>query len=125
VRTSFAPTPVLTAPLFDDELVGSDALARLGETVYGGLDVSAVLHNARPLTLDEIEGGYLLRLALPFAAKDDVDLHRRADELHVRVGWMKRTVPLPAAVRRCEVAGARLHDGALEVRFVAPVAVGT
>ena len=125
VRTSFAPTPVLTAPLFDDELVGAEALVRLGEAVYEGLDVSAVLHDARPMTLDEIDGGYLLRLALPFAAKDDVDLHRRADELHVRVGWMKRTVPLPAAVRRCEVAGARLRDGALEVRFVTPMAVAT
>lgn len=123
VRTSFAPTPVLTAPLFDDELVGTDALARLGQAVYTDHDVAAVLHHARPLTLTEIDGGYLLRLALPFAAKDDVDLHRRSDELHVRVGWMKRTVPLPAAVRRCEVAGARLHDGALEVRFVVPAVV--
>jgi arsenite/tail-anchored protein-transporting ATPase len=123
VRDSFAPTPVLTAPLFDDELVGTEALQRLGEVVYRAHEVSAVLHHAKPLDLEEVEGGYVLRLALPFAAKEDVDLHRRSDELHVRVGWMKRTVPLPAAVRRYEVGGARLRDGALEVRFVAPVAV--
>jgi len=123
VRTSFEPTPVLTAPLFDDELIGVAALERLGQVVYEGLDVTAVLHDAKPLTVDEIDGGYLLRLALPFAAKDDVDLHRRADELHIRVGWMKRTVPLPAAVRRCDIAGARLRDGALEVRFAMPAVV--
>ena len=125
VRTSFAPTPVLTAPLFDDELVGADGLARLADVLYGDVDEASVLHTAPPLSVDATDEGYLLTLALPFAAKDDLDLHRRATELHVKVGGVKRTVPLPAALQRCDVAGARLRDGRLEVRFAAPAPAGT
>ncbi len=62
----------------------------------------------------------MLRLPLPFAARDDLDLHRRGAELHVRLGTVKRTVPLPTALRDHAVAGARLADGVLEVRFASP-----
>ncbi len=120
VEEGFAPTPVLRAPLFDDELMGVDGLRRFADVLYGDGDEAAVLHRDRPMTVERTDGGYVLRLVLPFAAKDDVDLHRRTDELHVKVAGVKRTVVLPAALRRATIAGARMHDGALEVRFAAP-----
>ncbi|MFP5309360.1 MAG: ArsA family ATPase [Actinomycetes bacterium] len=120
VREGFAPTPVLTAPLFDDELVGVEGLEGLAAALYGDTDPAEVLHDARPLELERTDEGWVLRVALPFAAKDEVDLARRGAELHVKVAGTKRTVPLPAALRRCDVAGARLRDGALEVRFRVP-----
>jgi arsenite/tail-anchored protein-transporting ATPase len=120
IRTSFAPTPVLTAPLFGDELDGLEHVAELGERLYGDVDESAVLHDARPVTVDPVAGGHLLRVALPFATKDDLEIHRRGGDLHLKVGGVRRTVPLPAALRRAQVAGARLQDGWLEVRFHPP-----
>ncbi|HEX2028133.1 MAG TPA: ArsA family ATPase, partial [Nitriliruptorales bacterium] len=107
VRHSFAPTPVLTARLFDDELQGLTALHRLAASIYGDMDVAAVLHHSRPVHLRRDGDDYRLSIALPFASKDDLQLHRRGHELHVKVAGVKRTVPLPAAVRRHEVAGAR------------------
>jgi arsenite-transporting ATPase len=118
VRTSFAPAPVLTAPLFADELDGVDGLARLGDAVYGQLEATAVLADGRPLEVVRDGGDHLLRLALPFASRDEVDLHRRGSDLHLKVAGVARIVPLPAALRRREVAGARFRDGHLEVRFV-------
>jgi arsenite/tail-anchored protein-transporting ATPase len=120
IRSSFAPTPVLTAPLLGDELIGVGHLAELGERLYGDLDESAVLHRVRPVTIEPHEGGHLLRVALPFASKDDLELHRRGGDLHLKVGGVRRTVPLPAALRRSEVVGARLQDRWLEVRFAVP-----
>jgi arsenite/tail-anchored protein-transporting ATPase len=120
VRGSFAPTPVLTAPLFGDELVGPDALADLGETIYVTSDESEVLSHRRPIALDRDGDAFRLRIDLPFASKDDLELWRRGHELHVKVNGVKRTVPLPAAIRRHEVAGARLDAGMLDVRFALP-----
>jgi arsenite/tail-anchored protein-transporting ATPase len=117
IRTSFAPTPVLVAPLFGDELDGVGHLAELGARLYDGVDESAVLHDVRPVTVEPTGEGHLLRVALPFATKDDLELHRRGGDLHLKVGGVRRTVPLPAALGRSEVAGARLQDGWLEVRF--------
>lgn len=122
IRDTFAPTPVLTAPLFDDELVGCEGLDRLGAVLWADHDVTAVLHRGLLLDVEPTGEGFLMRLALPFVAKDDLDLHRRGTDLHVRAGSQKRTVPLPAALRGMDVAGARLRDGRLEVRFRAPVA---
>ena len=118
IHDGFAPTPVLVAPMFADELVGVDGLAELGRVLYAEHDPMAVLHRGDPMRVDPTDDGWLLTMPLPFATRDDLDLHRRSGELHVRVGALKRTIPLPAVLRSATVAGARLADGALEVRFV-------
>ena len=59
----------------------------------------------------------VLRLALPGAAKDDVDLAQHDDELLVRVGPYRRAIVLPDSLRRRPVSSAKLVDGALEIRF--------
>ncbi len=120
VEGSFAPTPVLTARLFGDEIVGMADLEELAASIYADRDETAVLQRGRPIDLDRDGDTYVLSITLPFAAKDDVSLHRRGHDLHVKVGTVKRTVPLPAVVRRHEVAGAGLNDGMLRIRFAAP-----
>ncbi len=117
VRAAFAPTPVLTAPLLSDEPVGTEPLSRLGEAIYADHDESAVLYATRPVVLEADGRDHLLRVALPFADERDLDLHRRGAELHLKVAGVKRTVQLPLALRRYDVATARLADGWLEVRF--------
>jgi len=118
-RAAFAPTPVLEVPLLEDEVVGGGSLGRLGRLVYGDRDPVAVLHRHRPLTVVEDGAETLLVLALPFAVEDDLSLSRRDDDLQVTVGGLRRNVPLPAALRRRAIVGARLDGGALEVRFAA------
>ncbi|MFB6815594.1 ArsA family ATPase [Streptomyces sp. NPDC056347] len=56
-------------------------------------------------------------LPLPGAAKKDLRLVRRGDELLLTVGPFHRTVPLESGLRRCTVSGASLTDGLLRVRF--------
>jgi arsenite-transporting ATPase len=125
IRASFAPTPVLTAPLFGDELDGVEHVATLGDRLYGELDATAVLHDARPVTVRADGDATVLHVALPFATKDDLELHRRGGDLHLKVAGVRRTVPLPAALRRQQVVGARLHEGTLQVRFRAAPTVAS
>lgn len=120
VRTDFAPTTVLCAPLLDDEPLGVAALTRLGSELYGQVDPASPLGPVATLTVQREGEVHVLRLPLPFAAEDDLDLHRRGTDLHVNVAGVKRTVPLPAALSRAEVRGARLVEGRLEVRFAVP-----
>ena len=120
VRRGFAGTPVLTAPLLDEELVGLPALARLGAAVYDGLDPAAVLGHDEPLRLARDGDEVLFSVALPFAERDEVDVFHRADELYVQVGGHTRSILLPAQLRRGEVVSAGLSGGRLEVRFAVP-----
>ncbi|WP_103531841.1 ArsA-related P-loop ATPase [Streptomyces sp. SM11] len=56
-------------------------------------------------------------LPLPGAAKADLRLVRRGDELLLTVGPFHRIVRIASALRRCTVSGAALADGVLRVRF--------
>jgi arsenite-transporting ATPase len=63
------------------------------------------------------DGVLVWRLAAPGAQRADLELVRRGDELVVGLGPYRRILPLPAALRRCTVAGAALREGELTLRF--------
>ncbi len=58
-----------------------------------------------------------MTLALPLIDKDSLDLTRVGDDLVVTVSGRRRVLALPSALRRCQVRGAHVDDGRLEIRF--------
>ncbi|AVH97879.1 hypothetical protein GCM10010497_30200 [Streptomyces cinereoruber] len=63
------------------------------------------------------DGVLVWHVTLPGAAKEELSLVRRGDELLLAAGPFRRNLPLPGALRRCTVTGAGLVDGDLRVRF--------
>ena len=117
VTESFPAVPVWRSSYQPGEPVGADALAAFAAAAYGGDDPLAAPHGDGPLTITRTDTGAVLRIDLPFATRSDVDLARHGDELVVTVGSYRRLLALPAALTRHEVAGARVEDGSLRVRF--------
>jgi arsenite/tail-anchored protein-transporting ATPase len=117
IEQSFQPVPILRARLFEQEMVGMDLLERMGEEVYGDRDAARVLHRDQPIKVRKRGPWYVLVIRLPFTDRGDIDVHRKADELYVRVGSYKRSLILPHALQRLEVKQARFSDEGLEVRF--------
>jgi arsenite/tail-anchored protein-transporting ATPase len=110
VRSAFAPVPILTAPYFEQEVIGPAMLDRLGDVLFEDLDASSVLFEELTQELTTNNGTAQLRLVLPFAEKIGM-------EVVVRVGAQKRTIVLPQALAAYRPAGARFEDGALNVTF--------
>ncbi|HEX6330677.1 MAG TPA: TRC40/GET3/ArsA family transport-energizing ATPase [Actinomycetota bacterium] len=127
VHESFEPVPILTARLFDREMVGIDLLEDMGAEVYGERPVTDVLFRDQPIRVRRRAGGYVLVMRLPFVSRDDMDIHRRGEELFVRVGSYKRNLVLPQTLQRLEVRGANFVGDNLEIGFskVAPDATET
>jgi arsenite/tail-anchored protein-transporting ATPase len=117
VRESFQPVPILTARLFDREMVGLDLLAEMGQEVYGDREATDVLHRDEPLRVRKRGTSYVLSLRLPFTEKGDIEVFRKADELFVRVGSYKRNLVLPHTLQRLEVKEASFAEDWLEIRF--------
>ncbi len=117
VDQSFTGVPVWRSTYQPAEPVGVDALAAFAEAAYAGSDPLAPPTAERPMTITRTRSGATLRIALPFVAKSDIDLARHGDELVVTVGSYRRLIALPAALSRQTVAGARIEDGALQIRF--------
>ena len=117
IDEGFAPVPVLRVELAPQELVGVELLRRFAVELYGDEDPSGLLFEGEPLTVERRGAAMVLRLALPGAVKDELDLAQHDDELLLRVGPYRRSITLPESLRRRPVSSAKLVDGALEVRF--------
>ncbi len=120
VHESFDPVPILTARLFDREMVGVPLLEEMGDEVYGELDATDILFHDDPIRVRRRSGGYVLVMRLPFVAREDMDVHRRGDELFVRVGSYKRNLILPQTLQRLEIRGANFVGDHLEIAFARP-----
>jgi arsenite/tail-anchored protein-transporting ATPase len=117
INDSFSPVPILTATLKDQELVGGELLATLGEEVYGPHDPADVLFTDEPMSINKKGEVYTLTLHLPFARKEDLDLSTKSEELFVRIGPYRRTIMLPKVLAARSISSARLIEDRLEVVF--------
>ena len=115
VESAFAPVPVLRAPYFESEVAGPEMLDRLGVTIFGERDASAILHASLSHELDVESDRARLRVDLPFAERGDISLKKIGPELVIRVDGQKRTIMLPPALADYRATEARFADGALHV----------
>jgi arsenite-transporting ATPase len=117
---SFAGLDLLTSVYRDVEPVGREELLDLAGAVYGDTDPLASGPASPAMAVRSRADGVVLTLPLPLAAQDDVRLARKGDELVVSVASYRRLLTLPSGLARHRVAGARVRDGELQVRFTAP-----
>jgi arsenite-transporting ATPase len=117
VRSAFSPVPILTAPYFEQEVVGGEMLDRLAGEVFAAHEPHAVLHEDLSQELVSQNGTATLRLPIPFVEKADIHLKKIGSEVVVRVGTQKRTVMLPATLATYKPQSAQFEDGALNVTF--------
>jgi arsenite-transporting ATPase len=117
VHESFEPVPILTARLFDREMIGIRLLEEMATEVYGELDAADILYRDEPIRVRKRGTGYVLTMRLPFASREDMDIHRRGDELFIRVGAYKRNLILPQSLKRMTVREANFAGDRLEILF--------
>jgi arsenite-transporting ATPase len=105
-----------------EEPLGVAALEALGAIVYKDADPGpGLVDPPEPTMITEAEG-YRYDVPLPGVERDQLGLVRSGDELVVSievpgVAAHRRAFPLPAALRRCRIATARIADGVLRVGF--------
>jgi arsenite-transporting ATPase len=116
METYFAPVALKRVPLFDDEVLGRERLEEMAATLYGEDDPASVVREARPyvFTKDD-QGRYVVQVTLPFAMKGEVELFKKADELVVTVGGLRRHVGLPTSMAALRPGRAHLAGGILSI----------
>ena len=117
ITESFSPVPIFKVPFFDQEVVGLEMLRRMAHVLFGDQDPACVYYEGKPQEIEKLDNGYLLKMKLPFASKNDVHLARAGDELAISVGNFRRNAILPRALASLEVQKAKMEDGKLVVRF--------
>ncbi len=118
IHEYFAPVPVKQAPLFAHEVLGRQRLQDLADVLYTpGEDPAAVLRLERPYSFVRQNGGYAVRVEMPFATKGEIGLFKKGDELVVEIGSMRRHIGLPTSMASLTPAHARLENRILTVEM--------
>ncbi len=114
----FAPVAVRRVPLFTHEVLGRDRLEELARALYSDAqDPAAVVRAGRPYTFEKLEDRWEIHLDLPFASKGEVGLFKKADELVIEIGTLRRHIGLPTSMAALEPKRARLESGKLVVEL--------
>jgi arsenite-transporting ATPase len=118
IETYFAPVPVRRVPLFTHEVLGRERLEELARALYAeGEDPAAITRTEAPYTFSKRDGHYEVRLQLPFAAKGEVGLFKKGDELVVEIGTLRRHIGLPTSMAALSPSRARLENRILTVEM--------
>jgi arsenite-transporting ATPase len=114
----FAPLPVKRVPLFAREVLGKQRLTELSRLLYpGSEDPSAVTRTQKAYTFEKVGEMYEVRVLLPFAAKGEVGLFKKGDELVVEIGTLRRHIGLPRTMAALQPKRARLENRMLIVEM--------
>ncbi len=118
IEAYFAPVPVKRVPLFTHEVLGRDRLDDLSRALYGETeDPAAVVRTEAPYTFAKRNGHYEVKLTLPFAAKGEVGLFKKGDELVVEIGTLRRHIGLPTSMAGLSPSRATLENRILTVEM--------
>src|SRR5579862_2823854 len=118
IEEYFAPVPVKRVPLFEHEVLGKQRLEDLAQVLYPGQqDPSVVTRTEKSYTFAKRDGGYEVRVVLPFATKGEVALFKKGDELVVEIGTLRRHVGLPRSMETLLPGRARLENQVLTIEM--------
>ncbi len=117
IHEAFGELPMLTAPMFGQEVGGLETLRKLGQELYGDTDPVQKLFSGKTHQIVEQGDGFMLSVPLPFADKKDLDIYRSRDELTLRVGPYRRNIVLPYTLWDLEIADARFEKSTLNIQF--------
>ncbi|MGB9632872.1 MAG: ArsA family ATPase [Chloroflexaceae bacterium] len=120
VEQSFVPLPIRRVPYYAEEVVGLEKLRVMGEDIYGEIDPTAVLYREAPMDISKLhDGTYRVKLKLPFADVNQLDLFQNGDELVIQIGDFRRVITLPTSLAGQEAGQAEMDGDWLIVPFYA------
>jgi len=115
---AFSPLPIRHVPYYPEEVVGLDKLRRMGDHIYGDIDPAGIMYTRSPLEISKVDAGvYNIRIKLPFAEVDRLDLFQNGDELVVQIGDFRRCITLPTSLSGLDAGQAEMDGEWLIVPF--------
>jgi arsenite-transporting ATPase len=118
IEEYFAPVSIKRVPLFAHEVLGKPRLEDLARVLYAeGEDPAAVSRTEKPYTFGKRDGIYEVQMLLPFAAKSEIGVFKKGDELVVEIGSFRRRVGLPRSMAALAPVRAKLQDRVLTVEM--------
>lgn len=113
----FQPLKIFYAHQHTLEVVGTEAVRQLADELFSDTDPSVVYSLENPLKITSKAGTTTIRLKVPFATTEQLELYTKRDAIIVDVGQYRRTIALPLGLYGREILSAEISDGQLTIKF--------
>ncbi len=115
IEENFSEVPRFYVELQNSEIRTLDVLRDMGSKIYGDTDPNEVLFKKEIYILDKDNSS--LKIYLPFAEKDEMNLEQAGGELVVGIRNESRRFPVPTDFTEKEITGAKFEEGYLNICF--------
>jgi len=115
IENYFKPKPIFKVPHAGRELVGVEGLKWVADKIYRNEDPTKIFHKEQPYIFERTEDGYVVKIKLPYAEKQFLDIYKAGEELIIRLGNVKTHILLPRKLRDLEPQRAKWEKGYLEI----------
>lgn len=117
LKACFADLPTYEIPWYEEELKGEKAIRRIVNDRLISNEVFNIGNRKERERFTQTDMGYQLELFLPYAKKEHIDLYQGTTDLIIKIGNLKRNIPLPNILRTYFVTTAKLEEGKLSIQF--------
>jgi arsenite-transporting ATPase len=117
IEEAFTPLPIKKVKMYDDEVVGMNALERLASDVYGDENPAAMMYDETPMQFVRHDDSCELLLKLPFANPEEIDSWVSGDELFIQIGNQRKIITLPVTLAGIEPDDAKFKGQWLSMHF--------
>lgn len=117
LEATFSNLPITKIKWYETDVNGIDGVKRITDDALTSDELFKVRSIIQNEIFEKTENGYSLKLYLPFAQKDKLDMFETGTDLVIKSGNFKRCVPLPNVLVNSSVTGAKLNDNYLTVTF--------
>lgn len=117
IKESFSEVPKFYIELQKEELRTLPILKKTGDEVFKNTEADDVLFSREIYRLEQEKGEITLRIFLPFAQKEELNLVQDKNDLIISVKNESRRFPVPLAVNGKDIAGAGFEDGYLNIKW--------
>lgn len=117
IKESFSEVPRFYIELQKEELRTLPVLQKTGAEVFKNAEADDVLFSREIYRLEQEKGEITLRIFLPFAQKEELNLVQDKNDLIISIKNESRRFPVPLAVNGKDIAGAGFEDGYLNIKW--------
>lgn len=115
---AFSEIRIMRMNVTESENIGVNSLRKMGELLYDGLDPLEVFSVSRPIEFLKVKGKNIVKMKLPFAQKDGLNLYNRSGELIVEVENWRRVFYLPQTFSELKPKSAEFIKGELNIEMI-------
>lgn len=118
INDSFQDLRIFRLNLSQEEPTGIGNLAKMGTTIYGNEDPSAVYQHSIPVSYEKNGDKVVAKIRLPFASKERLNLYNKGGELVIEIDNWRRVFYLPQTLSDRKPSSAEFINGYLHIELI-------